>query len=116
MAKTSEIIATTADIVSAHVSKTSGAPGALPDLIPSTPPEPLICLGDGRRVKFLQRQLRTKFNLPPNHYRATWSLPTDYPTVAPNLMATRSHQAKSIGPGRGGRRPAKTPVEAESPT
>jgi predicted transcriptional regulator len=143
MVKKSEIIEVTVDIVSAYASKNSVAPADLPGLIQSIheviaaaccgeaaplvvfqapavairksiTPEHLICLEDGRRFKSLKRHLRTKFNLSPDQYRAKWSLPADYPMVAPSHTAARSQLAKSIGLGRGGRRPAKTLVEAKA--
>jgi predicted transcriptional regulator len=35
----------------------------------------------------------------PDQYRFKWSLPKDYPMVAPNYAATRSALAKKIGLG-----------------
>jgi len=35
----------------------------------------------------------------PEQYRAKWSLPSDYPMVAPNYAAQRSALAKNIGFG-----------------
>lgn len=68
----------------------------------------IICLEDGKKLKMLKRHLRTAYNLTPDEYRAKWSLPADYPMVAPNYAAQRSEFAKKIGLGRksiqGGRR------------
>jgi predicted transcriptional regulator len=36
----------------------------------------------------------------PEEYRSKWSLPLDYPMVAPNYAAQRSEFAKRIGLGR----------------
>jgi predicted transcriptional regulator len=36
----------------------------------------------------------------PDQYRTKWSLPKDYPMVAPEYAATRSALAKSIGLGQ----------------
>ena len=47
-----------------------------------------------------QRHLRTRYHLTPEQYRERWSLPSDYPMVAPDYAAKRSQLAKSIGLGR----------------
>ena len=36
----------------------------------------------------------------PKQYREKWSLPSDYPMVAPNYAARRSALAKQIGLGQ----------------
>jgi predicted transcriptional regulator len=61
--------------------------------------EYLVCLEDGRRFKSLKRHLRSKYNLSPAQYREKWSLPPDYPMVAPKYAAARSLLAKKIGLG-----------------
>ena len=69
--------------------------------------EYLICLEDGLKFKSLKRHLRTSYGLTPEQYRAKWSLPHDYPMVAPNYAEHRSKLAKAIGLGRkraGGKR------------
>ena len=67
----------------------------------------LICLEDGKKFKSLKRHLRTHYGLSPEEYREKWSLPADYPMVAPNYAAARSQLAKKMGLGqRGGRRKA----------
>src|SRR6201992_3593577 len=63
----------------------------------------LICLEDGRKFKSLKRHLRTKYNMSPEEYRAKWSLPKDYPMVAPSYAKARSDLAKQMGLGQGGR-------------
>ena len=50
----------------------------------------------------LKRHLRSAYNLTPDEYRAKWSLPSDYPMVAPNYAKQRSQFAKKIGLGRKG--------------
>jgi predicted transcriptional regulator len=60
----------------------------------------IICLEDGKRLKMLKRYIRSRFSLSPEEYRAKWSLPADYPMVAPNYAAQRSAFAKKIGLGR----------------
>lgn len=60
----------------------------------------IICLEDGKSFKSLKRHLRTVFGLTPDQYRERWSLPSDYPMVAPNYSAKRSQLAKDNGLGR----------------
>lgn len=64
----------------------------------------LICLEDGKKFKSLKRHLRTHYNLSPEEYKEKWSLPIDYPMVAPNYAAARSKLAKNMGLGHKGRR------------
>lgn len=66
----------------------------------SITPEFIICLEDGKRLKMLKRHLRTTYNMTPDEYRTKWSLPPDYPMVAPNYAKQRSAFAKKIGLGR----------------
>ena len=127
-----------AEIVAAFVSNNSVPKGELPALIeavhaavktladggkiaaavtePPTPavsvrksvtPDYLICLDDGRRFKSLRRHLAT-LGMTPEQYRAKWSLPSDYPMVAPNYAARRSALAKSLGLGQLRHRPVAT--------
>jgi predicted transcriptional regulator len=89
-------------------------PDAAPALKPAVPvrrsitDDYIVCLEDGKKLKMLKRYLRSRYNLSPEDYRARWSLPPDYPMVAPNYAARRSEFAKRIGlgrrPGRGKRR------------
>src|ERR1700761_1811116 len=137
MDEKSDLIEMTADIVSAYVGANSVAAADLPALIHSVhnalvgvsaapdsgegaPKEPavavkrsitpdhLICLEDGRKFKSLKRHLRTKYNMSPEEYRSKWSLPKDYPMVAPNYAKARSELAKQMGLGQGGRQAART--------
>ena len=64
----------------------------------------LVCLEDGKRFKSLKRHLRTQYNMTPEQYREKWALPPDYPMVAPNYAAARSHLAKQMGLGQQRRR------------
>jgi predicted transcriptional regulator len=59
----------------------------------------IICLEDGKKFKSLKRHLRSHYNLSPEEYREKWGLPHDYPMVAPNYAAARSHLAKQMGLG-----------------
>jgi predicted transcriptional regulator len=129
----SNFIELTAEIVSAFVRNNSVAPGDIPGLInqvhsallrvssggkeqPSEPlkpavslkksitPDYLVCLEDGKKFKSLKRHLRTQYNMTPEQYREKWSLPADYPMVAPNYAAARSKLAKDMGLGQQRRR------------
>jgi predicted transcriptional regulator len=133
---TGNFIELTADIVSAYVSNNSVSTAEIPALIhqvhsallqvstgfSETPAEPLkpavpvkksitpdyiICLEDGKKFKSLKRHLRTQYNVTPEQYRDKWSLPPDYPMVAPNYAAARSHLAKQMGLGQQRRRRSK---------
>jgi predicted transcriptional regulator len=64
----------------------------------------LICLEDGKKFKSLKRHLRTQYNMTPEAYREKWSLPMDYPMVAPNYAKARSQLAKQMGLGQQRRR------------
>jgi predicted transcriptional regulator len=67
-------------------------------------PDYLVCLEDGKKLKMLKRHLRTAYNMTPQEYRERWSLPADYPMVAPNYAKQRSKLAKQIGLGTKARR------------
>jgi len=123
----------TAEIVSAYVSNNPVAAADMPGLInqvhaalirvsggqtdvPSEPlkpaisvkksitPEYIVCLEDGKKFKSLKRHLRTQYSMTPEQYREKWSLPADYPMVAPNYAAARSQLAKQMGLGQQRRR------------
>jgi predicted transcriptional regulator len=130
---TTNYIGLTAEIVSAYVSNNPVASADLPALInqihgallrvsnsdAQTPSEPLkpavpvkrsinpdfiVCLDDGKKFKSLKRHLRTQYGMTPEQYRDKWSLPADYPMVAPNYAAARSQLAKQMGLGQQRRR------------
>ncbi|HWP87323.1 MAG TPA: MucR family transcriptional regulator, partial [Burkholderiales bacterium] len=63
-------------------------------------PDFIVCLDDGKKFKSLKRHLRTQYNMTPEQYREKWSLPGDYPMVAPNYAAARSQLAKQMGLGQ----------------
>jgi predicted transcriptional regulator len=127
-----------ADIVSAYVSNNSVPASDLPsllstvhaaltktaqgqqvepaaELVPavsvrkSVTPDYIFCLEDGKKFKSLKRHLRTTYDMSPEQYRAKWSLPADYPMVAPNYAKARSELAKTIGLGQQ-RKNGKAPV------
>jgi predicted transcriptional regulator len=124
-----DILRMAVDVVAAYVSKNPLPAGQIADVIhtvfnslsqvdvqsPELKPEAprpavsvkrsitsdyIICLEDGKKLKMLKRHLRTTYNMTPDEYRAKWSLPPDYPMVAPNYAAQRSDFAKKIGLGR----------------
>ncbi|HEV7251480.1 MAG TPA: MucR family transcriptional regulator [Mesorhizobium sp.] len=129
----------TADIVSTYVAHNTLAAAELPKLIadvkaalsslsspqPEAPPAPtpavnpkksvfpdyIVSLEDGKRYKSLKRHLMSKYGMTPQDYRAKWSLPADYPMVAPSYSATRSELAKNLGLGR--KREAAAPAPAK---
>lgn len=135
------LLALTAQIVSAHVGKNQVPPAGLPALIeqvygalrsaghdPAPPPaekqqpfvpakrsifpDYIICLEDGRKLKTLKRHLRSTFGLSPEQYREKWGLPPDYPMVAPSYAEHRSRLAKQLGLGR---KPAGEAPEPKAP-
>ncbi len=132
----SNLIALTAEIVSAYVSNNtvpaadisalinqvhaalSGAsdkagdgasepPKPAVSLKKSVTPEYIVCLEDGKKFKSLKRHLRTQYNMTPEQYREKWGLSADYPMVAPNYAAARSQLAKQMGLGQQQRRRAR---------
>ena len=126
---TEGLVELTADVVSAYVSNNAVVSAELPTLInetydalskaaakaskpiteelnPAVPvkksvmPDYIICLEDGKKFKSLKRHLRTHYDLTHEEYRDKWSLPHDYPMVAPNYAAARSALAKKMGLGQ----------------
>lgn len=132
---TDDIKALTAKIVAAYLSGNALAATEIPNLIksvhstlvgmdatfatqiePQQPavsvkrsvtPDHIACLECGDQQKMLRRHLLTGHGLTPDEYRAKWSLPRDYPMVAPEYAARRSQLAKAAGLGytRKGLRP-----------
>ena len=122
-----DVLGLTAQIVSAHLSKSQVGVDVLPALIqavyqslasagqaveapptiqtPAVPwkksvfPDYIICLEDGTKLKMMKRYLRIRHGLTPDAYRAKWGLPSDYPMVAPNYAARRSAVAIEQGLG-----------------
>ena len=122
----SDVLGLTAQIVSAHVSNNPVSTESLSTLIqevyrtlanvgrdvpqpdkpqPAVPikksvyPDFVICLECGKKQKMLKRHLKTAHDLTPDTYRERWSLPPEYPMVAPNYASHRSSLAKRIGLG-----------------
>ena len=131
MSEQPDVIALTADIVAAYVSKNPIRGAELPDLIatvhasllgtsdpkveepapelkPAVPikksvtPDYITSLEDGRKLKTMRRYL-SLLGMTPDDYRAKWGLPRDYPMVAPNYATKRSELAKTTGLGNSGR-------------
>jgi len=126
-ANAGDILALTTEIVAAHVSNNTVSVADLPHLInqvyqslstigtgavpvaerpqpavtvkKSITPDYIVCLEDGKKLKMLKRHLKTAYNMTPEDYRERWSLPADYPMVAPNYAKQRSRLAKEIGLG-----------------
>jgi predicted transcriptional regulator len=125
-----DILGLSASIVAAYVAQNTVARAAVPELIRSVhgalallgaelaptaaertkPAVPvsrsvqrdyIVCLEDGKRLKMLKRYLRTHYDMSPEDYRRKWSLPGDYPMVAPAYAERRSDFAKQIGLGKG---------------
>jgi predicted transcriptional regulator len=122
------LITLTSDIVAAHVSNNSvsvddvanlignvygalaglGEPVLVAEVLPepavsiraSIKPDYIVCLEDGKKLKMLKRHLMTHYKMTPDQYRARWSLPADYPMVAPNYAEKRRELAVKIGLGR----------------
>ncbi|MGN0929130.1 MAG: MucR family transcriptional regulator [Alphaproteobacteria bacterium] len=70
------------------------------DIKDSIHPEYIVCLEDGKKLKMLKRYLKTKYNMSDKDYREKWSLPSDYPMIAPNYAKKRSTLAKKTGLGK----------------
>ena len=88
--------------------RTNRTPAELPKpAVPvkkSVTPDYIICLEDGKQLKMLKRYLRSTHGMTPEEYRKRWSLPADYPMVAPKYAEKRSKIAKSLGLGTTPRR------------
>jgi predicted transcriptional regulator len=130
---THHVLQTTSQIVSSYVSNNPVTAESLPDVIRSVyrtvsglaaagdtkadaklkpavavgksiTEDFIICLEDGRKLKMLKRYLRSRYDMSPDEYRKRWSLPADYPMVAPAYTERRSEFAKKIGLGKGVRK------------
>ena len=64
----------------------------------------IVCLEDGKKLQMLKRHLNTVYKMSIDEYKERWSLPPDYPVVAPNYARRRSQIAKTTGLGQTGRR------------
>src|ERR1051326_4780702 len=124
-----DVLALTAQIVSAHVTRNPVEVGELPTLIrdvyralsglgeaaPAPPAEAarpavpaarlvfashIICMECGKKMTMLKRHLMTEHGLTIDQYRAKYNLPGTYPMVAPDYAKTRSSLAKEMGLGK----------------
>jgi predicted transcriptional regulator len=124
-----ELLALTAQIVSAHVTKNtvevadlptlirdvfrtlSGLGGAAPAPVTETakPAVPaarsvfashIFCMECGKKMTMLKRHLMTEHALTIDQYRTKYNLPGTYPMVAPDYAKTRSSLAKEMGLGK----------------
>ena len=129
MDETAEYIKMTAEVVAAYVGNNNLSPADLPGLIrevhqaihgavtgvstvnasapgPAVPikrsvtSEHIACLECGKQFKSLKRHLNTHHGLKPAQYREKWSLPYDYPMVAPTYAKERSQLAIDMGLGK----------------
>jgi predicted transcriptional regulator len=127
-----DVIALTADIVSAYVSNNSvpvlehealaalgqaGVPAEseAKKLTPgqvrkSITPDALISFIDGKPYKTLKRHL-TGHGLTIEAYRERFGLPHDYPTTAASYSAMRAEFARTAGLGHKRRKPAQKSAE-----
>ena len=110
----SELATLLGDIHTAIVRVSTGAAVVVPEVAkPAVSPKKsitndyIICLEDGRKFKSLKRHLRTQYNMSPEQYREKWTLPPDYPMVAPAYAKARSALAKQMGLGQQRRRRSK---------
>jgi predicted transcriptional regulator len=125
-----DVLALTAQIVSAHVTKNTVEVGDLPALIrdvfrtlsglggesaptpaadtakPAVPAarsvfaSHIICMECGKKMTMLKRHLMTEHGLTIDQYRTKYNLPGTYPMVAPDYAKTRSSLAKEMGLGK----------------
>jgi predicted transcriptional regulator len=124
-----DVLALTAQIVSAHVTKNPVEVADLPALIRDVfrtlsglgeaPPPPvadtakpavpatksvfashIICMECGKKMTMLKRHLMTEHGLSIDQYRSKYNLPGTYPMVAPDYAKTRSSLAKQMGLGK----------------
>lgn len=123
------LVTLTADIVSAYLSNNNADVASVPPLIgavyaalaaagktetaiveerrepavsvrASVKPDAITCLECGFKGKMLKRHIGKDHNLTPQEYKARWSLPKDYPLVAPEYAQKRKDLAEKIGLGR----------------
>jgi predicted transcriptional regulator len=124
-----DLLALTAQIVSAHVMKNPVEVADLPTLIrdifrtlsglgeaapapaadtakPAVPAarsvfaSHIICMECGKKMTMLKRHLMTEHGLTIDQYRSKYNLPGTYPMVAPDYAKTRSSLAKEMGLGK----------------
>lgn len=82
------------------VAETVEAPVPAVSVRSSVKANSLTCLECGSVQKALKRHLGSSHGMTPEQYRAKWSLPLDYPMVAPDATASRSAASIARGFGR----------------
>jgi predicted transcriptional regulator len=136
MDEEANLIALTANIVSAHVSNNRVPVSDVASLVQQVhsalarlsrpvavrPPELkvgivsikasikpgyIVCMECGKKQSLIKRHLATAHGMTPDQYRNDYGLPLDYPMVAPDYAAKRSKLAKASGLGRKKAEPAK---------
>jgi predicted transcriptional regulator len=88
--------------ISRALSRDNSEPARQDPAVPideSITPDYVTCLEDGKQFKSLKRHLGLH-GMTPEEYRTKWSLPDNYPMVAPKYAKARSRLAKKIGLGR----------------
>lgn len=122
MSDPSPLARLTTQIVAAHLASTRTAAAEVPAVIrgvldalsnidaPARPlpavamersvcREAIYCLECGHGYSLLKRHLADKHATTPDAYRQRWSLPADYPMVAPDYARTRRRLALALGLG-----------------
>jgi predicted transcriptional regulator len=109
--------------VHASLMQLAGAPAPEAPPAPAEPAVPIrksvshdyvYCLEDGKKFKSIRRHLMTAHGMTPDQYREKWTLPPQYPMVAPAYASARSDLAKNSGLGRVNGRPPAAPAPAKS--
>jgi predicted transcriptional regulator len=130
-AETTDLVALTADLTSAHLSNNEVSPEQVPVLIRAiydalaglgnvaepvvdkpvaavtarkslADPARIISMVDGKPYAALKRHLR-RHGYTPESYREAFDLPDSYPMVAPGYSEQRASLAKELGFGRKGK-------------
>lgn len=67
----------------------------------------VFCLCCGKGFKMLKRHLGAEHGMTEQAYREAFSLPEDYPLVAPSYSERKANYARSVGFGKYSRSPAE---------
>lgn len=91
------------DILNEELGEAIAAAPTIEKPVPAVPvirsvrPDYIACLECGQHEVQMKRHLRSAHGLQPGQYLAKWSLPADYPLVAPNYAEERRQQAMTLG-------------------